>query len=110
MIVWTGKGFVVFIFIMLAVICSEYVSEFLTGDEQFYDQNPWVLMVGMMVAAVCIYVFHRFYLLREKSKIVIDKETGEELDLKESHSLFFMPVKWWPLIMIFLGFIWSRSP
>ncbi|MGK0186800.1 MAG: hypothetical protein ACI9R3_002583 [Verrucomicrobiales bacterium] len=36
---------------------------------------------------------------------MIDKETGKEIEIGGNHSLFFIPVKWWPVAFIILGFV-----
>jgi len=104
MIIWTGFGFLVAIIGFAALILTELVSESLTKNEQFYQQNSWVILVGMTVAAVLTFGLHKLLSLK-KPKIVIDKETGQEIELEGSHSLFFIPVKWWPVAFVIFGFV-----
>jgi hypothetical protein len=33
------------------------------------------------------------------SRIVIDKATGQEMELKKRHDFFFIPMKWWGPIL-----------
>lgn len=35
-----------------------------------------------------------------KERIVIDKETGQELVLSERHTLFWIPIKYWTFIIL----------
>ena len=104
MIFWTGFGFLVAIIGFATLILTELVSESITKNEQFYQENSWVILVGMTIAAVLTFGLHKILSLK-KPKIVIDKETGQEMELRGSHSLFFIPVKWWPVAFIVLGFI-----
>jgi len=103
-IIWTGFGFLVAIIGFAALILTELVSESLTKNEQFYQQNSWMILVGMTVAAVLTFGLHKLLSLK-KPKIVIDKETGQEIELEGSHSLFFIPVKWWPVAFVIFGFV-----
>ena len=106
MVIWKGLGFLVAIIAFAALLLTEIVSEGLTGDEQFYQENSWVILVGMLIAAVLTYGLYRL-LLRQKGRVVIDKETGQEIVLRPSHSLFFVDVKWWPAILVVLGVVFA---
>ena len=103
MIIWSGLGFLVAVIGFASLILTEFVSEKVTGDDQFYQEHGWVILVGMLLAAGLTYGLHR--LLLQKGRVVIDKETGQEIVLRSSHSLFFIPVKWWPVVFIGLGVV-----
>jgi len=102
MIIWSGLGFLVVVFGFAALILTEIVSEKLTGDDEFYQQHGWVILIGMLVAAALTYGLHRV-LLRQKARVLIDKETGQEIVVRPNHSLFFIPVKWWPAVFTAIG-------
>ena len=104
MIIWSGLGFLVAVIGFASLILTEFVSEKITGDDQFYQEHGWVILVGMLLAAGLTYGLHRLLLL-QKGRVVIDKETGQEIVLRSSHSLFFIPVKWWPAVFVGLGVV-----
>ncbi len=89
MVVWTGLGFLVAIIGFGALVGTEIIA----GNESFYQDNPWVIFFGMVVAAAITYALNKTVLL-PKSKEVLDKETGEEIILRKEHSLFFIATKW----------------
>jgi len=90
MIIWSGLGFLVAVIGFASLILTEFVSEKITGDDQFYQEHGWVILVGMLLAAGLTYGLHQLLLL-QKGRVVIDKETGQEVVLRSSHSLFFIP-------------------
>lgn len=104
MIIWSGLGFLVAVIGFASLILTEFVSEKVTGDDQFYQEHGWVILVAMLLAAGLTYGLHRLLLL-QKGRVVIDKETGQEIVLRSSHSLFFIPVKWWPVVFVGLGVV-----
>ena len=108
MIIWSGFGFLVAVIGFMSLVFTELVSEKITGDDQFYQQHGWVMLVGMLVAGALTYGLHRLLLL-QKGRVVIDKETGQEVVLRSDHSLFFIPVKWWPVVFAALGVVFAVS-
>jgi len=60
----------------------------------------------MLVAAALTYGLHRLLLL-QKGRVMIDKQTGQEIVLRSNHSLFFIPVKWWPVVFAVLGVVFA---
>lgn len=104
MIIWSGLGFLVAAVGFGALLFTEIISEKITGDDRFYQEHGWVILIGMLVAAVLTFGLHRLLRL-QKGRVVIDKETGEEETLGGDHSLFFIPVKWWPIIFVILGVV-----
>jgi hypothetical protein len=104
MIIWSGFGFLIFILGFGSAIGTELISENLTGDERYYQQHPAMISVAMLSAAILTYLLH-LLLSRQKGQVVIDKATGQEIVLGRSHSLFFIPVKWWPVIFLLIAVI-----
>jgi hypothetical protein len=109
MIIWRGFGFLVAIIALVALALTEQVSERITSDQQFYQQHGWVALVGMLIAAALTYGLHRLLIL-QKGRAVIDKETGQEIVLRSDHSLFFVPVKLWPVVFVVLGLVLAFVP
>ena len=87
MIIWSVHGYLVGIIGIVALVFVDIISESITGNEEFYQQNPWVMLVGMIIAAILTYWIHRF---------LLQKST-------EDHTFFFVPVKWWPIVFVMLG-------
>jgi hypothetical protein len=106
MVIWKGFGFLVAVICFAALGLTELVSENITNDEQFYQQHGWVVLIGMLVAAALTYGLHRLLLL-QKQRVLIDKETGEEVVLSADHSLFFIPVQLWPVVFVVLGLLFA---
>jgi hypothetical protein len=109
MIFWRGYGFLVAIIGIAALALTRNISEKITGDKHFYLHHGWVFLIGMIVAAALTYGLHKL-LLREKERVLIDKETGGEVVLASNHSLFFVPVQLWPPIFIVIGIVFAVVP
>lgn len=99
---WSGFGFLVAIIGMGSLVLAELVSESITGNERFYQETPWVPMTGMTLAAILTAGLNRV-LLRKEPRILIDPETGERVTVGGSHSLFLIPLRWWPRTFLVVG-------
>jgi hypothetical protein len=42
---------------------------------------------------------------RRPARVVIDKQTGHEIALKNKHDLFFVPLRYWPPILVCGGVV-----
>ncbi len=102
---WSGFGFVTGLIGFGSLILTEYIAEDLTANEFYYQENSWLIFLGMVIAAVLSLAFYKLLKLFSKPKIVIDKETGDEIELNSNHSLFFINIKWWPIVYIVIGLI-----
>ncbi len=81
MIIWSGFGFVVAVLGFAALLFTEMISERITGNDRFYQEHGWVILIGMLVAAALTYGLHRLLLL-ERGRVMIDKQTGQEIVLR----------------------------
>jgi len=105
MIIWSGWGIATALIGVLGLVFAVVVPEKLTGSKDFLKHHTWVWMLAMSLAALVNFGFYKLFLAKEKSRIVIDKQTGQEIHLRKNHSLFFIPVKWWSFIFIALGIL-----
>ncbi len=54
------------------------------------------------MAAAAVWVLANHFENRP-GRIVIDKQTGQEMTLDANHDLFFVPLRYWPAILIVAG-------
>ena len=52
MVIWEGFGYVIAIMTFLCLLITEFISEKLTKDDQFYQTNPYMISVGFLVELV----------------------------------------------------------
>lgn len=105
MIIWRGYGFLVVLLAICGNIFARIGAEQLWGKPLPIDKRQAAELVGMLLAAALIYLLHIAIQWSSKSRVVIDKETGQEITLLAKHDLFFIPVKYWALILASLGVI-----
>ncbi|MDJ0711802.1 MAG: hypothetical protein QNJ14_15535 [Woeseiaceae bacterium] len=104
LIVWRGFGWLVPVVVFGALILSQLSVDAVYG-EGFYTANGWPKQLAFIVAALSV-GFLGFFLNHTKRQILFDEETGEALGKAPSHSLFFIPIEYWAIIVLALAF-WS---
>ena len=103
MIIWTGLGFLVALVGLGCLFLTETITR-VVFDESYYQVHGWPKLAGFLVAALFVYVIG-LLLDRQSVRVLIDKATGQEVVLKKMHSLFFIPVSYWPYIFVALGVV-----
>lgn len=95
MIIWTGFGFVIPLICLVNLLLFEWLDPYL----EIVNSSSNLMFVGLFSTLM---LFGANHLLEKytKSKVLIDPETQEEVVLRSSHSLFFIPVKYWRYIFI----------
>lgn len=88
MLIWSGLGFCVFVIMFGCSFIMEFLVESITGNNDFYQQESWPLAIALTLAGVTCWFLGK-YLNKNGEQILIDKETGEEIILKNARHRFF---------------------
>lgn len=102
MIIWSGLGFLVAVFVFGAALLCNFVFDALRGPG-YYSAHKWTIGVAMFIAAGLSWGVGSV-LRKRTAQIVIDKQTGKEIVIdRASHRLFFIPLHLWGPILIGIG-------
>ena len=102
LVVWRGFGWLVPVVVFGALILSQLSVDAVYG-EGFYKATAWPKQAGFVAGAVLVGLLGIF-LNHMKRQFLIDEETGETLGKAPSHSLFFIPVEYWAIIVLAVTF------
>jgi hypothetical protein len=102
MIIWRGWGFLVAVFIFGASLAMELVTEWMMGDDDFYQKEAWPLALAFVVAGVVTWFVGK-WLNTRGGRVVIDEATGQKLTIGSSHTFFFIPMHYWGVVLIALA-------
>ena len=102
LVVWRGFGWTVPVVVFGALILSQLSVDAVYGDG-FYTANTWPKQAAFIVAALFV-GFLGFFLNHKKRGVLIDEETGEPVGKAPAHSLFFIPIEYWAIIVLALLF------
>jgi hypothetical protein len=102
-LVWRGFGWAVVGLTFVALILTELGVEKSFSDEQYYQDHGWPKLLGLALAAVLVWLLAN-YLEKRPARVVIARTTAQELALRDKHDLFFVPLRFWPAILVVAGF------
>jgi hypothetical protein len=103
MIIWSGKGFLVAVFVFGCSLIANLITNTLTGGDLYWEQRRWPLGTSLLASATLSWMVGEAS-RRKHERVLIDRETGREVRLNEGdHSLFFVPMQWWGPILAVLG-------
>jgi hypothetical protein len=99
-IIWTGKGYLVFLIVFGCSLIANLISNVAIGPG-YYDHHKWPLAISLLVSAAICWSLGDYFRKRS-DRVVIDKQTGRELVINQSHhTLFWIPMHWWgPLLCV----------
>jgi drug/metabolite transporter (DMT)-like permease len=102
MIIWSGLGFLVAVFVFGAALLCNFAFDAARGAG-YYSAHKWTIGIAMFIAAALSWVVGS--LLRKRTaQTVIDKTTGKEIVLdRANHRLFFIPMYYWGPILAVIG-------
>jgi hypothetical protein len=103
MIVWKGWGFLAFAIPLICALLMQFGIDSYFGDG-FYTKASWSLPLALFLSSA--FVFSVGYKVNNKEgKLLIDPETNEKMLLKTTHSLFWIPMQYWSVIIVGLSVV-----
>ena len=102
MLVWQGWGILVVgvAFALIVVVSAIWTVVF--GETSVNNNYSVILGVAFLLSSPIIHVLGK-RLEARPGRTMIDKETGQEVVLRDAHTLFFVRLRYWALISAVLG-------
>ena len=98
MIIWQGAGFGGFLIPAIIVFGGQYGLDAQMG-EGYYTSHPWTTALLLVVTAAAVWVFGSA-LNKEPGRELIDPVTQERVLLKEKHTIFWIPLQYFSIVIL----------
>jgi hypothetical protein len=99
MIVWRGRGYWVALIAFGCLLISDWLTSIRFHNREYYAQHGWPKMVAFFVAAGVLWPLA----LRREDEVIHGEQRYKEPFLRKNDSLFFIPARYWPLVLVGLG-------
>lgn len=98
MLIWKGWGLLA---LLIPLFCSVLVGEVVDANygEDFYKNSEWAMPLVLSLSSLPL-LFIGYKLNKKPGRVVMDVETQERFELKTIHSMFWIPLQYWPLIIV----------
>lgn len=106
MVVWKGWGIMALMIPLAISLATGSTVDFFHG-ENFYRNSTWVMPLVLGISSVAVFLFGR-KVNNKPGRIVIDQETNERIELKTTHSMFWIPLQYWGFIILAIA-IWMYA-
>ncbi len=102
-IITQGRGWIIVLVTFACLLASELAIEGITGDDRYYQHHGWTKLVAFLAASALVSALIHVGVFAGERRVLIDKATGAEVVDEARHTLFFVPARHWPLLLIGLG-------
>lgn len=93
MIVWQGLGFLAVLIPVIFLVAADLIF-----GKGFLDAQTYGNETVALVSAIIVW-FVGTKLNNVPGKVLIDPETNQEVILKNKHTIFWVPMQWFSLIL-----------
>lgn len=100
LLVWRGWGIAIPVIVIVIQLLVEQVMERFAASLVVPQRQVWLL--GLSLAALVVWWVGR-WLEARPGRVVIDKQTQAEYEIKAKHDLFWIPFKWWAIPLVAMG-------
>ena len=101
MVVWKGWGLAVIGITFLFVLPIQLSVEHFYGEGQ-YQALVWPIPLVFLLSAIPTTLLG-LKLHNKPGRVLVDPETGEKVELKATHSLFWIPMHYWGIVQLALS-------
>ena len=103
MVVWKGWGILALIIPLLISLTVGSIIDAQYGEE-FYKNSSWAMPLVLVLSSIVVFVVG-YKINNKPGKIVIDPENNEQIELKTTHTMFWIPLQYWGIIILAIS-VW----
>lgn len=103
-IVWRGWGILAPLILVGITMLVTSLADSLTASLNYADHHRWIYTIGALLGAAACW-FIGIKLNRRPGRIVIDEKTGARIELRKTHSCFFIPFEAWAAIGVIASIV-----
>jgi len=101
-IVWRGYGILVPVLAVLVGFMPLVLAQAVLGDANYHHYVGVLGLLTSLAAAGAIWVLGRT-LNGRPGRVLVDPNTGERVELRKRHDLFWIPFEWWSIAAVAFG-------
>lgn len=101
-IIWRGLGGLAFIIGIVVCLVTNIVTSRTFDENNYFQGHLWPKLVALLITGACCWFLGR-YLHRQPPRLVMDRATGQQAEVKPNHHLMFIKLEYWGVIFMVVG-------
>ena len=99
MIVWQGFGILAVVIPVVLIVVVTVVWTAISGSSTPSDRDTTLIVaIAALASAPLVYLLDK-RLAARPGRTMIDKATGQEVEMRGAHTLFFVRMKYWAWLL-----------
>jgi hypothetical protein len=98
MVIWKGWGIMALLIPLLCSLLAGTLFDSVYG-ENVYKNSDLAMPLVLAMSGVFVYIFG-YQVNSRPGRILVDPENNEKIELKSTHSMFWIPLQYWSGIII----------
>ncbi len=100
MLIWRGLGWLAALLILVGYASLDFLSGKFMHDHDYFANHVWPKVAGLWLAALLVFILYLATRSRARNKVEIDTTTGLKVNNRVVDHLFFIRLRWLPLVLI----------
>lgn len=109
MLIWRGWGIAVVLLGFGALLGAQLLIDALAGRGTYSRDSSLFGGPALALGGVVIFFLGRWLNDPRRARVLVDKQTGEEVLDRPRNDFFFFPMEWWGLALVLIGLGWFLS-
>lgn len=101
MLIWQGFGFIGAIIPIAFYVAVGLLTQAVVGKD-YLAHHSWPGALGTLVGAFAVWCLA--LALDKPGRVLLDPQTGQTVEFKKKHTLFFVPLKYLAIVFVVVAF------
>lgn len=102
-IIWRGWGVLAAVLGFAGLLGAQFLVDAIAGSGTYSDDPTLFAGPGIAIAGVVTFLLGRWLNDPSRGRVLVDKQTGEEINDRPRNDLFFIPMEFWGIAFVVLG-------
>lgn len=103
MIIWRGWGIAAALLGFAGLLGAQLLVDAIGGRGTYSENSTLYAGPGVAVGGMVTFFLGRWLNHPSRGRVLVDKQTGEEINDKPRNDLFFIPMELWGIAFVVLG-------
>lgn len=109
MLIWRGWGILAVVIGFGALLATQFIVDAVAGRGTYSENSEQFAGPAVALAGLLVFFLGRWLNDPSRGRVLVDKETGQEIVDKPRNDLFFIPMEIWGALLVVLGIGWFVS-